>query len=348
MLIISVVFQQKYDGRVEELTDLLQERVGSQDFAGALSILEQAKSVKHRELKHMYRHMIVQFCKIDDIDQAFGLLEEMDSLNFNLHRTTCTSLINVCAYHKDTPKAVERLDYLRQFFSDNNIELSIIHYHALINAFGRHGRVNAVLEIIDEMRSKGVATDFTESYNRLLSSLPASDQILKHTLGIYQVMRGQGVPPDAQTYFCLLQNVQKNGQDLNLDGCLIPGDEKTRLTLANTANPNLLAEIRIKSQNPQTFDDLEAADSLTVDNLREAFAEDKLSIFGGLKGLIDEMELDNVKPSTSLVCAILELTCDTFGEMQVLDYAAKHKVPLGNRARDAIARKRELAKMNEV
>lgn len=318
---------------------LLLNHIKNNDVDGALKVLNEAKSVGDQSLDYLYRNLIAHLSKIGEVERAFDLFDDMQTQQFIVSPNIYTNLINVCASCKNTAKAMEHLNRLKEHCIRSNVTFDLVHYDSLINAYGCHNQIQDAIGIIDEMSEKGYPVGI-DVFNRLFrASLEGENAGVNSCLNIWELIRRHNIGPNVETYHHLLSAIKNTRvEDFTPDTRLLKDNSCEEGTM-----PNLLASIRSGEQQLQT--DSFAEDKLvSVDSLKETLEKNKLHLFGGLDGIIGEMRKDNIVPDTKLLTLLLELTPESnHQKYHILEYAKENNVMPDDSFYDLLAKKRKLS-----
>lgn len=104
-------------------------------FLGVLK--EGGFQFNHDEIRHHFNVLINECADVGYVEMAFRLRSEMRARGFRDKPATVSSLLNACANAPWDPVTnVNRIDRLLASLQENQYELNLINYHALIKGNG--------------------------------------------------------------------------------------------------------------------------------------------------------------------------------------------------------------------
>lgn len=153
------------------------------DLKSAVEVLDMMKAVRDKPSEYMYRLLITSLAdKEGNLEKAFQLFFQLKKSNQKINNKMFTSLVNACANSKNKIKAIEQLEYLREYFIKHQIPLNEIHYNAMIKAYGHHGYIFEAFQLVDEMRDKKMSTGVDTFNNLLNATISCKDSGVRYAL----------------------------------------------------------------------------------------------------------------------------------------------------------------------
>lgn len=290
--------------------------VSKNDLNSALNVLDLVKKNRDKPTAHLYNLLLRGFAMQGDIKQSFRLYNKMKRHGLEPNAATYTSLINACAESKNTELALRHLKILRQSFYEKQIPLNETHYNVMVKAYSWHNQTAEAFQMVDEMRDKRLPIG-ESTYNSLLHGAIAHKEAgLRHALIVWHLMRAWRIKPTLTTYNLFLRAIRDTDfKSLKLDEVLVSGSKQTRILLKEGERPNLLASPPVlstllpvagKEQSIVQYNTNADKQEESI-NLNNVLVSNRLILFGGVDGFLNQMAIDDVKPNEKTITLLLDL-----------------------------------------
>lgn len=324
-----------------EYCKLIKSYMNAKDVNSALNVLDLMRENGDKPNVFIYRLLISAFALQGDVKQCFKLFKKMKDSGLIPSPKIYTSLIQACAHATDSSIAVERLDYLRRYFLEKQIILNVVHYCALIKAYGRHNKVLTAFQIADEARDNGIIANsmFVYLFHATISD---KEYGLKYALTLWHRMKKDNMKFNILHYNLLLRAIRdtKFG-DLKVNDTLIKESSETQIQFKNVERSDLLDSPPVISTsllkmlteskhvaNAHTSEiDVINNNELLLQDLDETLHSKRLILFGGVEKFINRMKNHGVHPDTKTITLLLDLLPSTItAEDYFLKYIKKNNI----------------------
>ncbi|XP_076546358.1 pentatricopeptide repeat-containing protein 1, mitochondrial [Osmia lignaria lignaria] len=301
---------------------LIKSYIDSKNVNAALNVLDLMKENGDKPNVFIYRLLLSAFALQGDVNQCFKLFKKIRDSGLVPSARVYTSLIQACANTTDSNIAVERLDYLRRYFLERKLMLNVVHYCALIKAYGRHNKVLTAFQIADEARDNGIISNSIATY-LFHATIGDKESGLKYALGLWHKMKKDKMKFNILHYNLLLRAIRdtKFG-DLKVNDTLVLESPETQIQFKNVERSDLLDSPPVLSTsllkmlteskhivaNADTSEiDVVNNNKLLLQNLDDALHSKRLVLFGGVEKFINGMKSRGVYPDTKTITLLLDL-----------------------------------------
>ncbi|XP_012219587.2 pentatricopeptide repeat-containing protein 1, mitochondrial-like [Linepithema humile] len=290
--------------------------ISKNDLNSALSVLDLIKKNRDKPTMYIYNLLLRGYAMQGDIKQCISLYNKAKKRGLEPTAATYTSLFNVCAESKNSELALDYLKNLRQSLYEKQFPLNETHYNVMVKAYSWHNQTVEAFQLVDEMKDKRLPIG-ESTYNSLLHGAIAHKEAgLRHALIVWHLMRSWKIKPTLTTYNLFLRAIRDTDfKSLKLNEVLVSGQTKqTRILLKEGERPNLLASPPVlstllplagKEQSIVQYDASAKQEELI--NLNDVLVSNRLILFGGVDGFLDQMAIDDVKPNEKTMTLLLDL-----------------------------------------
>lgn len=290
--------------------------VSKNDLNSALNVLDLIKQNRDKPTVYLYNLLLRGFAMQGDIKRTFSLYNKMRKRGLEPNAATYTSLINVCAESKNSELALSHLKNLRQSLYEQQFPLNETHYNVMVKAYSWHNQPADAFQLVDEMRDKRLPIG-ESTYNSLLHGAIAHKEAgLRHALIVWHLMRSWKIKPTLTTYNLFLRAIRDTDfNSLKLEEVLVSGPKQTKILLKEGERPNLLASPPVlstllplagKEQSITQYNTNTKKQEESI-NLNDVLVNNRLILFGGLDGFLDQMAVDDIKPNEKTISLLLDL-----------------------------------------
>lgn len=173
----------------------------------ALSILGKMPEFHLRADTTMYNLVIRLFTEKGEMDMAMELMKEMDSVDIHPNMITYISLLKGFC---DVGRWADAYGVF-EAMKENGCEPNTVVYSVLLNAASRHGTMEKLMEVLEEMEKQGgTCGPNTVTYTSIIQRLCELGQPLE-ALKILDRMEEYGCAPNRVTVSSLIKEFCKNG-----------------------------------------------------------------------------------------------------------------------------------------
>lgn len=185
-------------------------RKGKFGIQKALDLFHEMKSVAR--LPPGERHLIplIYGCgKAGYTKKAFELFDEWLRNETKPTKSMITSLAQACSECPFPEYGLKRLDWLVDSIRTTyNMKMNQIHYHSMIKAYGKLGRMDKASEMLQDMIDNDIAPN-TETINMLLIGCNSEKELgVSLALRLFKRMKYYSLKPDIYTYNLLARCIQ--------------------------------------------------------------------------------------------------------------------------------------------
>ncbi|XP_076661932.1 pentatricopeptide repeat-containing protein 1, mitochondrial [Halictus rubicundus] len=292
----------------------------------ALSVLDLVKENRDQPTLYMYSLLIYGFSQQGHMEKCFKLYNQLKKRGMVPNEAIYNSLLNACAVSKDTDKALECLQNLRETFCVKNIALNETHYATLIKAYSWHKQIKTAFEIADEAWDKKLvsSTIFGVLFHAAISDKANG---LRYALILWHQMKRYKIKPTIIHYNLLLRAIRDTQfGKLNINEFLIPDFPAAQITLQEAGRPDLLdsppaLSFSLITLTKNQSEDRESKNLIEMDseailynqsvkisnNLNKILKNNRLILFGGIEKMLERMKNDNVIPDVKTMTMFMEL-----------------------------------------
>jgi len=299
---------------------MIKSHLSKNDLKSALKVLDLIKEKRDKPTMYMYNLLIRGFARQGDIKQCFSLYNKAKQYGLEPNAATYTSLFNACAVSDNNTLALEHLNNLRRLLYDRQFPLNVTHYNVMVKAYSWKNKIAEAFQLVDEMKDKRIYIG-ESTYNSLFHGTISDKEFgLQYALIVWHLMRLRNITPTLTTYNLFLRAIRdtKFG-NLKLNSNLITGPKEVKILLKDGERPDLLASPPILSTLvPLIGEEQNAIQCIKQDvslidsiNLNDILINNRLILFGGLKGLMKRMTNDKVKPNAKTITLLLDLIPNT-------------------------------------
>lgn len=296
---------------------MIKSSVSKNDLNSALNVLDLIKKNRDKPTMYLYNLLLRGFAVQGDVKKCFSLYNKAKGHGLEPNAATYTSLFNVCAESKDSELALDYLKNLRQKLYEQQFPLNDTHYNVMIKAYSWHNQTFEAFQLVDEMRDKHLPIG-ESTYNALLhGAIAHKEGGLRYALIVWHLMRSWNIKPTLTTYNLFLRAIRDTDfKSLKPDEVLVSGTKRqTKILLKEGERPNLLASPPVlstllplagKEQSITQYDaDAEKQDESI--NLNDVLLSNRLLLFGGVSGFLNQMVVDDVKPNEKTIALLMDL-----------------------------------------
>lgn len=137
-----------------------------------------------------YNTLLKSYVQAKRLDDAFGLVTEMESAGLSPTSVTFGTLLDACI----NEDSMDRAKSVFHKMQDAQCEMNTILYTTMIKGFAKMNKVDEVLQILKEMRSRGVEPD-SVTYSLVLKTLCVTGQ-MEMALDLFHSILSDGLKPD--------------------------------------------------------------------------------------------------------------------------------------------------------
>ncbi|RKP10820.1 hypothetical protein THASP1DRAFT_27416 [Thamnocephalis sphaerospora] len=193
-----------------DLNALLNAAVKKNDFVGAARLVRAASEEPQVPLDvASYAILIDAQVKANDIEAAFGLLNDMREDGIQPDTVIYTSLLDMCARVGDYERAHSIFKGMKTG-ADINTRPNLITYNIILGMLQKHGDGSQVQKLLDEMPSYNVMPD-RRSYNTLIAAY-AGQSDWEGVWNAYTQMREAGFHGDLHTFQTMVSSEQQDAE----------------------------------------------------------------------------------------------------------------------------------------
>ncbi|XP_078038879.1 pentatricopeptide repeat-containing protein 1, mitochondrial [Augochlora pura] len=322
--------------------NLIKSHISDGNLDLALSVLDLVKENRDKPTTHMYNLLIYGYAQKGLLQMCFKLYNRLKKHGLNPSEAVYNNLLNACALSKDTNKALEYLQQLRENFYQKNVVLNATHYATIVKAYAWHKKVDIAFELADEARDKNLVSD--DLYVALFHGAISDEQNgLKYALALWHQMNKYRIKKTIIHYNLLFRAIRdtKFGE-LKVNDFLIPDTPDSQIVLKPAGRPDLLAsppvlsypllslienKFKNESKDPINTEISPDNESIMSQNLNEILMSNKLILFGGLETLLTRMKSDKVIPDAKTLTLIMELLPDSIAvEEKFMEYINNNRL----------------------
>lgn len=291
---------------------------------------------------YIYNLLISGCARTGSSKKAFHLFTNMQQSGVKLTEATYTTMFNACSTCPWPHAGLNQARRLREIMLGNGHQPNVSNYNVMIKAFGRCGDLTTAFQLVEEMESKnfpiGVGT-----HNFLLQACITDANFgFRYALMVWHKMyRQRGLVPDLYSFNLMLRCVRD---------CSIGDIETMQQVISDiliesrfdddkqSKTDNHLIEPRQDFVQTQTAESNETVDA---PNLVTRFPhlgslvvlsevnkpEDRLSLLGGVKGILNEMKELRVQPDIRTFTVLLDVIPSTnTAEDEITEIIRKHNI----------------------
>merc|ERR1719375_1845371 len=159
--------------------------------------------------------MIKGYCRMGDIQKAFGILKHMKREGVSPDEIMYNSLLDGCAQNNLVEEGLKLLeDMQQQGVTPSNFTLSI-----LVKMMNRSRNLDGAFSIVEELTKKHKLRPNVHVYTNLIVAC-LSKRVLDRAMQILDRMAQERVQPDARAFTVLVQGCLQGGQPEKAAGLL--------------------------------------------------------------------------------------------------------------------------------
>lgn len=320
----------------KQYATLIKDHFKNYRYKEAVDVLEvrMLKVDRVQPENYIYNLLISELGRLGYVKKAFGLYNRMKRRNLTVTGATYTALFNGCANTPFIGDGLNRAKHLREIMLEKGYEPNAPNYHSMMKAFGRAGDLVTVFELMDEMKEKKIRIE-VRTFNFLLQAAREDrEHGLRHALLVWHKIYRHGLRPDIYTFnmmltcarHCGIGGVEMMQQMIgeimfSAKKGLTPkenttsrmkDDEKEMLVIDDAKMPTDNMGVKDVVLEPVPY---EAPNLLGITpNLGSLVAlskiekpEDKLVLFGGVEGFLNEITVNKVLPNVKTFTQLLEM-----------------------------------------
>ncbi|XP_031621039.1 pentatricopeptide repeat-containing protein 1, mitochondrial-like [Contarinia nasturtii] len=302
----------------------------------AIDVLEvRMKEDRVKPSYYIYQLLIMECGRWGYTKKAFKLYSRMKKRGLAVTGPTYVGLFNAVANDTVHPKiGLELAQNLRKQMFQKGFNANEIIYNTMIKAFGRCGDIETAFSLVDEMKEKKLRLK-VDTMNHLLQACCSDKEYgFRHALLVWHKIYRRKMVPDQHSFNLMIRCTRDCGiGDINEMQKVIAGiltssvklktnqdkvlriEQKPLLMLNETEQnasenePKPENELVVKDvcdQMPNLLTKLPHLGSIVELSMVNS-PEDRLTLLGGLSGVIAEMEATKSRPNVKTFTQLLEI-----------------------------------------
>lgn len=324
--------------RPKMYTDMVKKFINQKRIKEAIDVLE-VRMVEDRvkPTYYVYELLIMECGRCGYTKKAFQLYNRMKKRGLRVTGPIYAALFSACANTIHPSAGLELAKNLRKIMIQNRIDANEIIYNAMIKAFGRCGDIDTAFLLVDEMKDKKLRMKI-DTMNHLLQACCSDREYgFRHALLVWHKIYLRKMVPDVHSFNLMIRctrdcgigdpnemrrviaHILQSSQaavKLKAKGdkiFLLEDKPKARINSNENENDNLVEQSESKDelvanevcdQMPNLLTKLPHLGSLVQLSMVQT-PEDRLTLLGGVKGIIAEFEETKVRPNVKTFSQLL-------------------------------------------